>query len=124
MRLLDDVRVINDNYINEGIHKGMIGTILDAPIFDNRFFVNFQDQRVCDKEFMSKEENIFKLKDDIYTTIKIEDLELVQDNHFTDDDLSKGLPEEHKDWWCRVEDGYIMNAFGKKKNKIPYDYDS
>ena len=124
MKMLDDVKVINDNYINEGIHKGMIGTILDADIRWNSFCVNFQDQRVYDKEFMSNKENIFKLKSDIYTAIKIEDLELVQDNHFTDEDLVKSLPEQYKDWWCKVEDGYIMNAFGKKKNKIPYDYDS
>ena len=124
MKLLDDVRVINDNYKNEGITKGMIGTIIDADIRWNMFYVNFQDQRVYDREFMSIEENIFKLNDDICTGIKIKDLELVKDNGTTDEELKNNLPEKYPNWWCKVEDGYIMNLKGERKNKIPYDYDS
>ena len=124
MKLLDDVRVINDNYNNEGIPKGMIGTIIDADIRWNMFYVNFQDQRVYDREFMSIEENIFKLNDDICTGIKIKDLELVKDNGTTDEELKNNLPEKYPNWWCKVEDGYIMNLKGERKNKIPYDYDS
>ncbi len=52
----------------------MIGTIVDADIRWNCFCVNFQDQRVYDKEFMSKEENILKLNNDIYTEINIADM--------------------------------------------------
>ena len=124
MRMLDDVIVINDKYENEGVKKGMRGTILDADIRWNSFCVNFQDQRVYDREFMSVENNIFKLEDDIYTAIKIEDLELFKEGGMTDEGLYRNLPENHKDWWCKVENGFIMNLEGKKKNKIPYDYDS
>ncbi len=124
MRMLDDVIVINDKYESEGVKKGMRGTILDADIRWNSFCVNFQDQRVYDREFMSVEDNIFKLEDDIYTAIKIEDLELFKEGGMTDEGLYRNLPENHKDWWCKVENGFIMNLEGKKKNKIPYDYDS
>lgn len=124
MKYLDDVKVLNDNYKDEGITKGMIGTIIDPDIRWNSFFVVFQDQRVYDKKFMSIEDNIFKLNDDICTGIKIKDLELVKDNKSTDSLIFNDLPDNHKDWWCKVEDGYIMNLKGEKKNKTPYDYDS
>ena len=65
MKLLDDVIVINDNYTKEGITKGMIGTIIDAVIRWDSFFVNFQDQRIYDKNFMNNQNNFFKLKKDI-----------------------------------------------------------
>ena len=124
MKYLDDVKVLNDNYKDEGITKGMIGTIIDPDIRWNSFFVVFQDQRVYDEKFMSVEDNIFKLKDDICTGIKIEDLELFKDNNCTDSLIFKDLPEDHKDWWCKVEDGYIVNLKGERKNKIPFDYNS
>ena len=73
---------------------------------------------------MSIEENIFKLNDDICIGVKIQDLELVKDNKCNDEDIKKSLPEKYKDWWCKVEDGYIVNLKGEKKNKTPYDYDS
>ena len=124
MKYLDDVRVINDNYIAEGVAKGMIGTVIDPDIRWNSFFVVFQDQRVFDKKFMSVEDNIFKLNDDICIGIKIQDLELVKDNNCNDSVIFNDLPENNKDWWCKVEDGYIINLKGERKNKIPYDYES
>lgn len=124
MKYLDDVKVINNNYVTEGISKGMIGTIIDPDIRWNSFFVVFQDQRVYDKKFMSVKDNIFKLEDDICTGIKIKDLELVKDNDCTDSTIFNDLPENHKDWWCKVENGYIINLKGEKKNKIPFDYES
>ena len=65
MKLLDDVIVLNDNYAKEGVTKGMIGTIIDADIRWDSFFVNFQDQRIYDKNFMNNQNNFFKLKKDI-----------------------------------------------------------
>lgn len=38
--------------------------------------------------------------------------------------IKNGKPLKYKDWWCKVEDGYIVNLKGEKKNKTPYDYDS
>lgn len=124
MKLLDDVRVINDNYKKQNVTNGMIGTIVDADIRWNSFFVCFQDQRVLDKDFMSKEENVFKLDDDICIGVKIQDLELVKDNKGTDENIFKDLPQNHKNCWCKVENGYIVNLKGEKKNKIPFDYES
>ena len=122
MKLLDDVKVINDKYKNEGISMGMIGTIIDADIKWNSFYVCFQDPRITDKNFMSNEENFKLLKNDICCAIKIEDLELVKDGNCTDETIKNSLPENHKDWWCKVENGFIINLDGKKKNKIAYNY--
>ena len=38
--------------------------------------------------------------------------------------LLKSLPEKYPNWWCKVEDGYIVNLEGDKLNKVPYDYNS
>lgn len=124
MKILDDVRVICDDYKKEGIRKGMIGTIIDADIRWNEFYVCFQDQRVYDEDFMKHEENVFKLNDDICTGIKIKDLELVKDRKTSDKLIRESLPAGHKDFWCKVENGFIINLKGEKKNKIQYDYDS
>lgn len=124
MKLLDDVKVINDNYKSNGITKGMIGTIIDADIRWESFYVCFQDQRVYNKEFMQHKDNILKLKNDICWGIKIKDLEVVRDNKATDEIIKDSLPENKKDWWCKVENGFIINLNGEKKNKIPYDFNS
>ena len=102
----------------------MVGTIIEAEIRWDSFFVNFQDQRVYDKAFMSKEENVFRLKDDVCFGIKIKDLELVKDNQCDDEMIRKSLPESYKDQWCKVENGYIVNLSGKRKNRIAYNYNS
>ena len=126
MKLLDDVKVITDRdeYKKENVFAGMIGTIIDAEIRFGEFFVCFQDQRIFDKEFMSIKDNIFKLINDICIPVKIEDLELVQDGGCTDEIIKNSLPKKHPDWYCKVENGFIINLEGKKKNKIPYDYSS
>ena len=126
MKMLDDVKVIKDRdeYRKENIFAGMIGTIIDAEIRFGEFFVCFQDQRTLDREFMSKEENIFKLKNDICIPIKIEDLELVEDAGTTDKTIKNAMPKYNTRWWCKVEDGYITNLNGERKNKVPYDYNS
>lgn len=123
MKYLDDVKVINDNYKELGIKKGYIGTIIDPDIRWNSFYVCFQDQRVYDTNFMSKKDNIFKLDDDICEGIKIQDLELVKDNNCSDALIEKDLPASHKLQWCKVENGYIINLKGERKNKTPFKYD-
>ena len=124
VKLLDDVVVINDNYKEDGIVKGMIGTIVEADIRWESFYVCFQDQRVYDKEFMKNKENIFILKNDICLGIKIQDLELIKDNNCSDEVIFNSLPEDHKNHWCKVEDGFIVNLAGEKKNKTAYKYKS
>lgn len=126
MKYLDRVRVIKDRdeYSQEGIFKGMIGTISDGEIRDRCFHVAFIDERVKDKEFMSIEGNIFKLKDDIFCAIKIEDLELVEDMKSSDEWILSAIPKHNPNWYCKVENGFIVNLQGEKLNKIPYDYNS
>ena len=113
-----------ERYKEYNIHKGMVGTICDAEIRDKCFHVAFIDERVKDKDFMSVEENIYKLKEDIFCSIRIEDLELVEDMKTSDDWILDSIPKHNKKWWCKVEDGYIVNLQGEKLNKVPYDYNS
>ena len=126
MKLLDKVRVVRDKekYKELGVHKGMVGTIIDAEIRFRAFQVGFIDERVKDKEFMSNEENWFKLEDDIVEYIDIEDLEVVEESDVTDEYILKNLPEKYPNWYCKVENGFIVNLQGEKLNKIPYDYNS
>ena len=126
MKLFDDVKVINDNeqYQQEGVYKGMIGTIIEADIKWNEFYVCFQDQKLLDPNFVFNEKTVKTIKDDICAGIKIKDLELVKNNDISVEKIRKSLPEKYPDCWCKVEDGFIMNLKGDKKNKIPYDYNS
>lgn len=124
MKLLDEVKVINDDYKDKGITQGMRGTIIEADIRWNSFYVCFQDQRMYDEDFMKIEDNIFKLKNDICLGIKINDLEVIEESDANDEDIYNNLPENHKDCWCKVEEGFICNLKGKKKNKKPYHYNT
>ena len=126
MKFLDKVRLIRNRkeYEKYGISVGMVGTISQAEIRDNYFEVIFIDERNYDKEFMSIEGNVFKLNDDIISEIRIEDLELVEDSQCSDEWILQSIPKNNPNWWCKVEDGYITNLKGEKKNKIPYDYNS
>ena len=126
MKLFDEVKVINEKekYKEYNVHKGMVGTIIDAQISFRAFQVIFTDERAKDKNFMSIEENIFKLNDDIVEYIDIEDLEVVKESDVTDEYILKNLPKKYPNWYCKVENGYIVNLQGEKLNKIPYDYNS
>ncbi len=65
-----------------------------------------------------------ELKDDISIPIKIKDLELLEESDITDNDLLEAIPKNDPSWWCKVENGYIINLLGEKKNKTPYNYNS
>ena len=86
--------------------------IIDADVRWESFYVCFQDQRVFDKKIMSKEENIFKLYNDICLGIKIDDLELYKDGNATDELIKASLLDNYKDWLCKVEVGHIKNLKG------------
>ena len=126
MKFLDEVKVVNDRdeYKRQNIFAGMIGTIIDAEIRFDCFHVTFSDERAKDKNFMADENNFARLKDDIVYPIKIEDLELVKDNHCSDEKILEAIPNNSRKWWCKIEDGYIVNLLNEKKNKIPYNYKS
>ena len=112
MIIYDKVKVINDRpeYLEWGVKKGMIGDIISAEIRDNDFEVCFIDKNM--------------IKDDIIIPIRIKDLEFVERGFGTMDTVWDELPSKDPRWWCQVEDGFIKNFKGEKKNKIPYDYDS
>lgn len=109
MKLFDGAKVINDKYEKRGIKKGSRGAIVLAEIRDNEFEIEF-----------------FDLPKDVYElqNIKVEDLEVTDESNITDQDILEELPSPDPHWWCKVEDGYIINLLGEKKNKIPYDYNS
>ncbi|MBQ8178586.1 MAG: hypothetical protein IJ033_05255 [Clostridia bacterium] len=106
MKLFDRIVIINDNYINIGVKKGTIGAIIDSPIRDGSFLVE-----------------LFDVEDDVYT-IYIKDMEVIKESDVTDEDILEDLPTPNPKWWCKVEDGYIVNLLGERKNRIAYDYDS
>ena len=110
MKAYDEVRVITGDYIKEGINKGEVGTIWFPEIREDEFYVQFDT---------GNQKNWYK-----YCSIKIKDLEFVKDGGCTDEEILEELPKNDPRWWCKVEDGYIVNLLGEKKNKIPYDYKS
>ena len=127
MKYLDKVKLINDkNYVNLGLKCGRIGRIISAEIRDDEFCVNFIDenfyQHKNDKSWFEK--HMKELKDDISIPIKIKDLELLEESDITDNDLLEAIPKNNPSWWCKVENGYIINLLGEKKNKTPYNHNS
>ena len=112
MKFLDEVKLLRDapEYNSKQIYKGMVGLIIEATIRKNTFEVIFWDDNM--------------INDDIIISIKIEDLELVKDGGASDAKILDDLPKNNPSWWCKVEDGYILNLKGERKNKIPYDYNS
>ena len=111
MKWLDEVRVTagKSEYEKHGVHSGAIGTIIMSEIRYNTFEVVFSDS---------------KGKDYALIEIYVGDLEVVRSSNLTDEDILEDLPKHDPHWWCKVEDGYILNLLGEKKNKIPYDYES
>ncbi len=116
MKYFDIVRLIVDKekYVQQGVTKGMEGVIIFPEIRDNTFCVSFQFDKMCPltREFYAE------------PSIKIEDLELVRSANVPDSVILGDLPNHDPRWWCKVEDGFILNLKGEKKNKIPYKYDS
>ena len=60
--------------------------------------------------------NLFSIKGNVWVRRK--------STSVTDDDILEDLPQHDTRWWCKVEDGYILNLLGEKKNKEPYKYNS
>jgi len=112
MKYFDKVKVLvdKDEYLKDNVHEGEVGRIWLPEIRDNRFYVAFETGDQWD---------MYK-----YCLIKVEDLEIVEDYGCSDEDILDAIPKNNSNWWCKVEDGFIMNLKGDKKNKIPYDYNS
>ena len=109
MKIFDDVKILSDEYESQGVKKGAIGTIILEEIRYNTFEVVFHRPDGTDYAMIP---------------IHVKDLELVVDLGYPDDAILEGLPGQDPAWWCKVEDGFILNLKGEKKNKIAYDYDS
>ncbi len=109
MKFLDEVRVTSDRYESEGVKKGAIGTIILSELRMDTFEVVFSRSDGSDYAMIE---------------IHVRDLEDVRDAGISDEVILNDLPGKDPTWWCKVENGYIMNLKGEKKNKIPYDYDS
>lgn len=120
MKLFDKVKVLADaeEYAKEEVYKGMVGTIIDAEIRGRSFHVIFTDPTPF------TEETMYSIKPDILCVIDIKDLEVVEESDCTDEYLLENLPNQDIRWFCKVEDGFIINLLGEKLNKVPYDYDS
>ena len=110
MKYLDKVRVITDKYRSQGISKGDVGHILNAEI---RYGT-----------FAFYRENPITKADDLCVAVFVGDLEVVRSSDITDAEILEDLPGNDPNWWCKVEEGYIINLKGEQKNKIPYDYNS
>jgi len=125
MKYLDKVKLVDD-YAEYGINAGNVGRIISAEIRGNEFLVNFIDKNyeIHKNEPEWFEKHMSELKDDISLSVRIKDLELIEDSRLSDNEILKALPKQNPQWWCKVEGGYIMNLLGEKKNKIPYDYNS
>ena len=126
MQVYDKVKVLKDRdeYKKYNVYKGMVGTIMSGEIRDNTFLVCFIDPRFYDKNFVWTDENMKTMQEDNFCVIKIEDLEVVEKGFADDKIILEELPKKNPKWWCKVENGYIINLLGEKKNKIPYDYNS
>lgn len=109
MKWLDEVCVIvsKKRYEDKGIKVGAVGTILMPEIRENKFYVGFCDEN--GKEIANLE-------------IDIEDLKLLKSSNITNQDILEELPGKDPKWWCRVENGYILNLLNERKNSIPYKY--
>lgn len=109
MKWLDQVEVLTDKYEKQGVKKGAIGTIIMSEIRYNEFEVVFSDHTGADYAMIE---------------VFVGDMKVTRSSDITDESILKDLPGNNPNWWCKVEDGYILNLKGERKNKIPYDYDS
>lgn len=110
MKFLDGVVLTVDRpeYAAEGVTKGTQGAIVISEIRKETFMV----------EFMRGMKTIAIMP------VYVGDIETYRDSDVTDEDILEDLPSNDPSWWCKVEDGYIINLKGERKNKIPYDYRS
>lgn len=108
---LVEVLVEKEEYAKKHVHKGMIGMLTDPEIRDNEFMVVFSYKYSPNEE-------------DIYIPIYVGDIKTVEDGQKSNSEILKDLPKQDPHWWCKVENGFILNLLGEKKNKIAYDYRS
>ena len=109
MKLFDNVEILTDKYEKIGIPKGTRGAIVLPEIRNCGFEI----------EVFGLPKSVFELQH-----VKIEDMKVIKSSDISDEVILEELPNKNPKWWCKVEDGYIINLLGERKNKIPYDYNS
>lgn len=116
MKLFDKVKLVSDKkqYEIDGVKKGDVGTIIQECLMFTRNKIGCFDV-VFYPEAPNK---------DVYVSIDVCDLELLEESSITDDELLECISDHDTSKWCKVVDGHIMNLKGEKLNKIPYQYDS
>ena len=112
MKMYDLVMVENakDYILRQGVRTKRVGKIISPDIEDASFMVAFVDER-C-------------IEEDLFACIKIEDLVLVEKGFANDKIILRALERKGPKTWCKVENGFIVNLEGDRKNKIAYDYNS
>ena len=112
MKIYDIVRVkANKDYlVKQGIYAGREGKIIEPEIVRGAFRVFFIDT-TCKEP-------------DIFADVLIEDLDLLEAGFASDEIILEELQARSSEKWCKVENGYIVNLLGEKKNKKAYRYDS
>jgi hypothetical protein len=112
MKYLDRVKVISDDYEKNNIKHGDEGHIIAPEIRYGAFL------------FIKEDPVTYMDCGDAMYPVKIEHLELVKSSNMSDEAILNALPLHDPNWYCKLEDGYIVDLKGRKKNKIPYDYKS
>lgn len=105
MKYLDEIEIISNNYEKAGIPKGTRGTIIMPEIRD----LSFECELNCLVEIHP---------------IKICDMKVTKVSNISDKIILNALPSNNPKWWCKVEDGFVKNLLGEKKNQIPFEYES
>lgn len=128
MKYLDKVKLLNnkDEYKKQNVFASNLGRIISAEIRENCFLVDFIDENfeVHKNDAKWFETHLNESKEDVILPVDIADLEVVQESDLSNAEILKDLPKQDPHWWCKVENGFILNLLGEKKNKIAYDYRS
>ena len=96
MKYFDKVKFIGNEkkYLKYDVKTNEIGRIIQPEIRNSSFLVVFIDPNF--------------IEDDRFAAIKIEDLELIEESKITDEQILLNLPKQDPHWWCKVENGYIL----------------
>ena len=75
-------------------------------------------------EYTQKVKEHFTNPKNQWVWINVEDLIVIEAGEDDDEFILNSLPNKDQKLWCKVENGFIINLLGEKKNKIAYQYNS
>ena len=108
MKYLDSIIITTNKYEDIGITKGTKGAIILSAIRNNTF--------ECELFNVPSKYKIWP--------INICDMIVEKSSNITDKQILEDLPKHDPHWWCKVENGFILNLLGEKKNKVAYNYNT